>query len=424
MACISNKGAPQVSTGVDSASTVARISLSSCILLGIFALLLMLLLFGIRTVSNKCVDDFTGFIIGAKLLGTRRLYDVSSNLALQKQIVGVTEPGVIFVRPPFWALAMKPFLALPYHSAVFIWRWFMAGALVAFAVISADRRVGLALCSSVPAAGAIAAANDVPLILLLVGISLACRAKGWRVVSGMALGLCLAKFHFLAFVPLVLLHREYRRELQGFLSVAALLIAVNFAVQPDWIALYWHGLNIPEANMSVRAAMMPNVYSVFSWTGHPGVAVIVGGFAMATLLWRACGWLPFEVAIPLCIFSATLAAPHTNYLDGVLAIPAIFASVPYLGSHRKVAWLLLSPIAGLLVFFGPPVIGPAVVVAASLWLLWRVASQIPSAPLSAGVGTLQIAGNQQFSTVNNGLSSVGYRQRGPTNGAAGGFLLR
>jgi len=334
---------------------------------------MMLGLFATRIASKNYVDDFTGFIIGAKLLGSEKIYDVPTNLALQQQIVGLTDPGIIFVRPPFWALAIKPFLRLPYRSALLVWRWLMVAALVAFAAVSRDQRVMLALCASIPAAGAIAAANDLPLILLLIGISLALHSKGWRFASGAALGMCLAKFHFLVFLPLLLLRREYRRELQGFLSVTAVLIAINFVVQPNWPTLYWHGLTIPQANMNSRVAMMPNVYTVFSWTRHPSVAVVLGGMLIAALLWRACGRVPFKAAMPLCILGATVAAPHTTYLDCALAIPAVFALAPGMGWQRMAAWFLLSPVAGLLAYLGPPLIGPAVVVAASLWVVGHAA---------------------------------------------------
>ena len=337
-------------------------------------LLLMLILFGHRAFSADSVDDFTGFLIGAKLLGTSQLYEVQANTSLQRQIVGQMDSRIIFVRLPFFAYAIKPFLLMPYRSAIFLWRGLMALALLVAAAVSVRPRryPALALCWSIPAAAAIALGNDSPLVLLFLSISLACWGAKRRVMSGAALGLCIAKFHFLVFLPLLLLRREYRRELIGFSGVAALLVAVNFAVQPDWIRLYWQALNLPQQNMNSKATLMPNVYSTFFWTGHPGIAVALGALLTVILLWPICRRLPFDIAMPLCVFGGLLAAPHTNYLDAILFMPAIFAVVRSFSGFRAIACFLLSPVVGSMCVFGPPTIGPAIVVAASLWLLWKV----------------------------------------------------
>lgn len=337
--------------------------------------------FGHQFQSGDHVNDFTGFLVGAKLLGTSRLYHVSANLSAQKEVVQLTDPRFIFVRLPFWALAMKPFLGLPYRSALLLWRLILATALVVFSAVSPNRRqAALALWLSIPAGGAILAGNDSPLILAFVGISLTCWAKGWKLAAGAVLGLCLAKFHFLIFLPLLLLRRQYRRELMGFSAAVLLLIGVNFLVQPDWIPLYWRCLHLPTENMNPNAALMPDFYSSFFWTGHAGVATVAGVLLVGTLLWPICRGLEFGAAMPLCIFGGLLAAPHTNYLDGVLFLPAIFAATHCLTKGKVLGGFLLSPVSALLCLVGPASLGPAIVVGLSLWLLWRAAraSRLPA----------------------------------------------
>lgn len=367
-----------MSTRVDTASTGVdggkHLSLLPCTLACLPGLLLMLILFGHRASSTVAVDDFTGFLVGAKLLWTSQLYEVQANTSLQKEIVGQADSRTIFVRLPFFAYVMKPFLSMPYRTAIYLWRGLMLLALIIVAAISARPRryLALALCWSIPAAAAVALGNDSPLILLFLSISLACWSMKWRIMSGAALGLCLAKFHFLIFLPLLLLRRVYRRELMGFSGVAALLAAVNFAVQPDWVRLYWRALNLPQPNMNSKATLMPNFYSSFFWTGHPGVAVVLGAFLIGVLLWPICKRLPFNISMPLCIFGGLLAAPHTNYLDAILFMPGIIAVVRAFAGFRLSACFLLSPVAGSLCVFGPPTIGPVVVVGVSLWVLWKV----------------------------------------------------
>src|SRR5579862_6538018 len=81
-----------------------------CFLLCVPGLALFGWLFWPRIVSSEMVDDFTGFLIGAKLLGTGHLYEVAANLAFQKSLTGRVDPAIIVVQVPVWAWAMKPFL--------------------------------------------------------------------------------------------------------------------------------------------------------------------------------------------------------------------------------------------------------------------------------------------------------------------------
>jgi hypothetical protein len=362
----------EVCTNEDTASTKVDAKSGSsaiwCFLLSIpgVPLLLLFMLAGADHVS-----DFTGFLVGAKLLGTAHIYDVAANLAQQRAFVGDANPGVIFVRLPFWAFAMKPFLHLTYDQALFLWRLIIGAILITSAAISGrDRRFFfLALCWSVAAAGCLHSGNDSPLILLFMLISLIFWRRGQHLLAGVALGLCLAKFHFLIFLPLLLFRKESRRELIGFLLSAAALTSVNFAVQPHWIRLYWQALQLPQRNMNARAAYMPNFYSAFFWTGHAGLAVALGALIVMALIWPICRRMPFDFALPFCIFAGMIAAPHTNYLDGVLAIPAILAASSRFPQVRPFAIFLLSPVVGLISYLGPPTIGPAIILSASLALL-------------------------------------------------------
>ncbi|QNI31378.1 DUF2029 domain-containing protein [Alloacidobacterium dinghuense] len=341
-----------------------------CFLLAIPGVVFMLLF--VRAAGDH-VSDFTGFLVGAKLLGTARLYDVATNLAFQNALIGKTNDGVIYMRMPFWAFVMKPFLALSYGHALLLWRTMMGVVLLACGFLSGRFRSFflLVLAWSIPAAGCIETGNDAPLILLFMLISLVCWRKNRKILAGASLGLCIVKFHFLIFLPLLVLRKKHRQELIGFsLSVAALM-AANFAVQPDWVKLYWAALHL-EKNINANSALMPNFYSAFFWTGYPRFAVAVGALLVLALVWPICRRLPFDLAMPLCVFSALLASPHTNYLDGILAIPALLAVNSRFRQVRPLAVFLLSPIVGILSYFGPRSTGPIIIVTASISLLGAV----------------------------------------------------
>jgi hypothetical protein len=367
-------------------STGARpaFHLSGVAVVCLIGISLTLMLFGKKLIFPEIVVDFTGFWIGAQLLGTPNIYDIPSNLALQKTIVGTIKEDLIYVQPPFLAAAVKPLTLLPYIQAMVFWKLLMLGAFVAFVWLfpmSPRRWAAIAVCWSLPAAIALVHGNDSPLILLLIALSVRCWLNGREYLAGAMLGLCLVKFHFLTLLPLLLLRREYRRALGGFIAVAAVLISINFLVQPDWVRLYWQALTLPQRNMNGLPTKMPNFYASFFWTGHPVFGVALGASLLILILWPVCRRLPFEVAVPLCIMGGILISPHTNHLDGILAIPALL-TVSHRWPHlRPIAWIALSPAIAWLYCVGPPTVGPALFVALSLWIMYRVSRQsIPNGP--------------------------------------------
>jgi hypothetical protein len=329
--------------------------------------------------STAGVRDFLSFRVGAELVGTPRLYDLESNFDAQKALVGSVHPGLPYARPPFFAAALKVFTLLPYESAACVWKWLMLAILVAavslFRLVP-RRYTALAVCCSIPAAMAIEIASDAPLVLLFVVLSLTFWKKGREVLAGVMLGSCLAKFHFIVFLPLLLLQRQYRRVLGGFAAAVAALIAVNFLVQPDWVSLYWKAVHMPTQNMSFFAAGMPDFYGIFWGTAHPGIAVILGALLVGIMLWRI-RLLPFELAMPLCLMGGLIAAPHTGWNDLIIAIPAILLTTYRFTHLRPIGFLLLSPIAVLpFARIGPTILGAVLFVGASLWLLYVVSRML------------------------------------------------
>jgi hypothetical protein len=367
------KGKPNESEGARPAFRVNGVAVVC--LVGIS---LTLMLFGKKLIFPGIVVDFTGFWIGAQLLGTPHIYDVPSNLALQKTIVGIVKEDLIYVQPPFLAAAVRPLTLLPYMQAMVVWKVLILGAFVAFVWLfptSPRRYTAIAICWSLPASIALVHGNDSPLILLLVALSLLCWKKGREYLAGAMLGLCLIKFHFLTLLPLVLFRREYRRPLRGFIAVAAVLISINFLVQPDWVRLYWQALTLPQRTMNGLPTRMPNFYASFFWTGHPALGVALGALVVISILWPVCRRLPFEVAVPLCIMGGMLISPHTNHLDGILAIPALLTVAYRWPRLRPIAWIALSPAAAWLYCIGPPTWGPTAFVALSLWIMYQVSRE-------------------------------------------------
>ena len=221
-------------------------------------------------------------------------------------MTGHTVDGLIFIRPPFFAAGMKLLMIMPYESAILLWRIMLGASFAGFVALfplAPRRYAALAISWSSLVAKGIAIPNDVPLILLLLTTAIVAWRGKYLFTAGVLLGLSLGEFHFFTLFPLLLIRRENRRVLAGFISVAAALLWINFLVQPEWIRLYWAGLNMPQKNMNWTPDLMPNFYAAFFWTGHPAVGVALGAILTGTAVWAICRRHTFDSTLrnPLCV---------------------------------------------------------------------------------------------------------------------------
>lgn len=334
------------------------------------------------------VSDFTGFLVGSSLLGSQQLYDVAANVAKQREWLGISNSGIIYARQPFFAATLSPLLHLPYVWSICAWNALTLSCLALFVYcfrFIKRRYVVTAIAWSLPAALAFAVSNDGPILLLLFTLSLMCFENSRHTWSGILLGLCTAKFHFLVFLPFLLLRWQYRRVLIGFVVSVCILFGIDFLVQPNWPSLYWKALQMPQANMNSHPSLMPNMYAAFFWTGHPAWAVVAGACLAAFLLWGICSRLSFQLAMPLCLLGGIVASPHAGAHDTILAIPALLLVADRFPDLRWLAIILLSPVAAILYTYGPKYLGPAIFVSACLWLLYKVnvQSRASSGPKAA-----------------------------------------
>ncbi len=335
---------------------------------------------------NASIRDFTGFFIGAKLLGTDRLYDVPANLALQRELIGGTDPGIIFVRPPFWAAVIKPFTLLPYPRALLLWQAITAAALVPFAIWFPPvkpRYTALALCWYRPVVWAVGMGQEVTLSVLCIGLSILAWQKRRPVLAGILLASCLAKFYVLLYLPLLLVRRRYWGVLAGLGGMTLLAFGVNFLVQPAWLRLYGSALTLPAGNMNASLAATPNFRSLFAWTGYPGAGVILGMAVVLALLWRLCGRAPFAVAMPMCIAGGVVAAYHANFTDAALFVPAFLAVAAIRRELQVPVLFFLSPLGLIILALTAPAIGAATFVLPYVWIAWRFSAGTPVPDLAA-----------------------------------------
>jgi len=313
----------------------------------------------------NAVRDFTGFYVGASLVTSPSLYDPQANLTVQRKIGAKEVNSVIFVRLPYFAAILRPLTWIPYRAAVVVWGFLSVAALLGFAFLFpyAERRITLfMLCWFIPAANAISMGQDSPLVILWIALALRLRIQKSLFLAGLALSLCLEKWHLIIFLPLVLLPRREWRVLAGFATGSAVLIVSSFVLQgADFARQYWAVLHLP--NMNAVPALMPNLVGSLYFLeifgmGHRLAITLywVLALAITLLVLIACVRDQFEIALPVALIAGLLVSPHDYLHDWTIAFPALLMLWRVIPT---VVNILLLPVAalplGLNVGFGLPV---------------------------------------------------------------------
>ncbi len=328
------------------------------------------------------MSDGGTFYIGSKLLGTPELYNVEGNLQAQaKYTQQVPNPGLIFCRLPYVVWLWKPFAALPFVSAMIIWRLLNLLALVAvvFTFPAPRQLVAVAVAVSIPAMHAILFGQDVPILLLAIALSLALLRSKSDLAAGLALSLCCSKFHFLILSPIAILFNRRFRFMTGLSIGIFLEILVSFAVQgPRWPIDFWRVLTM--VNMNTHPGVMPDLLGMFSGSRLATPLTLAADLVVVGLLVIICQREKnFELVLSLSLLCALLVTTHSYAHDCLFALPALLLLGCDTRFRTWAGFLMLPPIY-LLVGAWKPSTGPAAFVLPVLALLAAVAAHGSSSP--------------------------------------------
>lgn len=267
--------------------------------------------FGGQIVSGQ--NDFLAMYAGAKLAFTDQLYNPDAIRQVQVDSALATAEVMRFNRLPGYAMALSPIGLLPYLWAYFVWQAINLAAVIGAVAVWPYGRPLFASVLAVCLPLYIGFANGQDVAFLIFGIAAAFRLleggrPGW---AGLALGICLLKFHFLWAVPLVLL-RHGKHRMIGGLALAGLALTVPaFLVNPAWPADYYGSI------VSGRDVISKVPWTLFRWIGWFGL------IPAAAAAWLAAGRWPLPVAASIAIVAAVLVSPHGYVADLTLAAPLV-----------------------------------------------------------------------------------------------------
>jgi hypothetical protein len=303
-------------------------------------------------------NDFLGLYVGATLAGTPDLYSPSAVQKMQQRTANIRLPAVLYSRPPFYAVLLKPLAAMPYLPAYFLFQALCTVALVISLRVLTPGGDILWLVGgvSIPVLTAIINGQDILLVLAACSFSISLWRSGRTFVSGLVLSLCAIKFHFFLFVPIALILWKQWRQLAGMAAGLAGIYAIGAAAQGWlWPVNYLAFLQLLKNQLTPAPYTLPNIHGlVLALAGDaPRIEIVLAALTALGVLYALATAREFELAFALAIAGGLLVNVHTYIQDYcmLILIPAV-ASPGSMARNFSLA-LLAPPMYFVLMLDGP-----------------------------------------------------------------------
>lgn len=336
--------------------------------------------------------DAAAFRTGAQLLGKPGLYDVRAVEALQAPDAAGESNFRIVLRFPYYLFATKWLAAMPYSTAMGVWKLLLCLSCVAFVLVWPDRAdAALAICWSSASMEAIQQGQDTLLFLLCLAAAIQLLRSSRDFLAGIVLSVCTIKPHLLVFLPLLFVRQRRFKFAAGFLTGVAAQLLISILVQgSSWPKEYLGQLLHPSLHSAYT--FMPSVAGLLPGFGFQYRALACAAAAMLLLpvLLRICRRQTAWICLSCCVAAGLIVAPHAYIYDVALLIPLCLSVIRF-RSLQTVALWLMSPVAAYPLALGRAFLEAAFIVFPVLLLLIRIGKrsleeerELPSAPLQTG----------------------------------------
>jgi Glycosyltransferase family 87 len=303
-------------------------------------------------------NDFAALYAGGRLAGTPDLYSRPANQALVQSVVGVYMEDVVYTRPPFYTVILKPLSLLPYRTAYALFILATLSSLIWFVWrFSKDcPELPFFAALNLPALAALVEGQDTPLLVAFIGGVLLLIRRGRDLAAGLLLSLCAIKFHLFLLIPLLLLVKRRWRILGGAaIGTALLTVLAALVAGPGSLKAYVGTLRSNVANP--YAAMMPNLHGLITvLQASPMLEAALSLLVIAAFLGIALRTENFELLFGTAIVFGLQVSFHAEMMDDVLLLPAFAAIVSQSSSPslRTAMALILTPIPYFCALAGAP----------------------------------------------------------------------
>lgn len=305
-----------------------------------------LFLIFVTAINSVAPTDFLTFYSGGRLAVSGHLYDPEAVQTMERERTGRYAPGLLFIRMPVFALLLWPLAQLPYGTAYVLWLLFRACCAAAYVLLQqpvARWPATLIVCWSVPLAHGFANGQDAPILLLWLGLWLYLERKQRPFAAGMALSLCLAKFHLFLLLPVFLIAHRRWATLRGLALGGALLVSGSFLAGGwEWPVQYARTLLLPAIHP--YPLRMPNLHGLLR--GHAELLIHLIVLALSVFLVVR---LDDARAVAVSLAAGLLLSYHAYTADAVILIPAILIAIqkrwlriPAIVLASPIPWFLIA----------------------------------------------------------------------------------
>jgi hypothetical protein len=327
-------------------------------------------------------NDFVQLYTGAKLAGTPDLYSHDANLAVVQKTLGFTMETVVYTRPPFYAVLLKPLAAFPYLVAYALFSLLSLASAIWFVARFSKECSPLPFFAalSVPLVEAICTGQDTPFLLPILGGSILLTRRNKDFLAGLVISLCAIKFHLFLFLPLLFVMKRRWRILGGALCGTALLTLLGVAVAgPDSILKYVGVLRSPSINFAASA--IPNLHGLVAVL-HGDMKLELGlvGIVLLAFFWIAARTASYEALLGVSLVCGLLVSFHSGVTDDILLLVVfmvVYRNYVYV-PLRVLSALLLTPVPYLCALADAPysaVVPIALLILIALFGLAQTASR-------------------------------------------------
>ena len=276
-------------------------------------------------------NDFAWAYCAPHLIPGHNLYNWAAMDAEQDRIIpAVRKTGGPFpyVRLPYYAYLLWPLSQMPYKAAYYCWQLSALGSIIAFIFLWPTNKLpALVLCCwffAVPYS--FVNGQDVPFLLLFIGVSAYLVRRNADFAAGLVLSLCLSKFHLMLFVPLLLAASRRWRLASGFAAGGMLLVLVSFAPGGwTWPVEWYHAVNSPITNKNLSHSVVSLMSRHLNGPAYIG-SVIILILAMAALVIYARR-LDYPAGLGIALLAGTVVAFHVHSYDYMLLLPVLSLAV-------------------------------------------------------------------------------------------------
>ena len=287
-------------------------------------------------------------------LNSMELYNLERQTSVQREYKMIEAGAIptIYLNPPLYAWLMVPFTAMPYPSALAVWRLInVMVALLAVVILTTQLKLDLKwwdafviFIASYSAVSVIFLGQNTFLFLGLYAFALLLLNKGRDFAAGFILGLGALKPQLFIFLPVVLLFQKKVSLLLGFVSGVLVIISASFyLVGLEGIAAYGE-LITDRFYLQVIHAQVQKMHSfpafirLMMGTEINATYLALTAFLVLSLV---LGYYSFKKSLrlqkqgllALSILGSLIIAPHLFHYDLVLLLLPFLAIYAWTGDN-------------------------------------------------------------------------------------------